>query len=150
MVSFESEIAAERALADGEGVCWKSTERLEIKKATLGAATGGGIAQKMIEQHNVVDEAPEQSTATRSSVATSKNYVATAPSLSKSLPGMTDALGTNGTSTSPTDRPSRDNNDRKPNVEAAFVGKGVPIHAEEHLEKGQRLARRRSRRASVV
>ncbi len=151
LVTFESETSAEQALADTEGVFWKSTERLEIKKATLGAATGGGIARKLIEQHNYVDESPQHSTqdptlgtpAARPSVATSKNYTASPPSLSKILPGMTDSSESYGNSMTP---PAY----RLSGGKVENATSGVTIHAEEHLERAKRLARSRSRRASVV
>eukprot|EP01043_Picozoa_sp_COSAG02_P061683 COSAG02_NODE_8338_length_2609_cov_1.978486_1_plen_612_part_00 len=131
LVSFESEAAAERALSDTTGVYWKSTERLEVKKAALNAATGGGVAKQMIQQHNVVDDAPEQ-TEQRRSIAASKSYKVNADPLANNLPGMTNGLETEAGTAAPADR----------------AGGDVTIHAEEHLEKAKRLARRR--RASVV
>eukprot|EP01043_Picozoa_sp_COSAG02_P061769 COSAG02_NODE_8366_length_2596_cov_19.291280_1_plen_595_part_00 len=131
LVSFESEAGAERALSDTAGVYWKSTERLEIKKAALDAATGGGVAKQMIQQHNIVDDATEE-TEERRSIAASKSYMVNAESQAHSLPGMIDGLGTDEATATTSDR----------------AGGDVTIHAEEHLEKAQRLARRR--RASVV
>lgn len=157
LVSFESETAAERALADTEGVFWKSTERLEIKKAALRAATGGGIARKMIQQHNQVDDSPEHAAgdgvlgglAARPSVATSKYYAGTADSQLGGLPGLIESPGAapDETTAATTRLLEEDKNGGKGH---ATVGSGVTIHAEEHLEKAQRLARRRTRRASVV
>lgn len=131
LVSFESEAAAERALLDTAGVYWKSTERLEIKKAALTAATGGGMAKQMIQQHNIIDDANEE-IEERRSIAASKSYTVNAEPKAHSLPGMINGLGTDEATATPTDR----------------AGGDVTIHAEEHLEKAQRLARRR--RASVV
>ena len=145
LVTFESEQAAERAL-EGE-VCWKSTEVFQCRKANLEAA-GAGVAKKIIEQHNAVDAtSPRLNGGLRVSskdllgegegdnVAASKHFDSNQASYaSAGLPGTVSPLVSSDGS----------------GGERRTSTTGVTIDADKHVEVAQRLARRRTRRASIV
>jgi hypothetical protein len=163
LVSFESEISAERALVDEAGVCWKSDERLELRKAKLSNASGGGVAKQIIAQHNNVDDAAarvssEEHFGGGEAAALSKNYAATPAGIAnESLPGTVPAVSVAETAAAAAAAAAAvpvavsgeaSGGGRRMSSESKPVG--VTIDSENHLEVAQQLARRRSRRASIV